>query len=807
MKINKILLENFASYKKEILDLDKIGQVINIFGSTGSGKTTLIVDSITFCLFGNAYGIDRQGTTKLVINPKFNEAKCEIELTLGNKKYKITRIAYKDKSAQAILYEEKNGEFIKKAVNVSEIDKFIKELLKFDYETFLNSIMIRQGDVVHFLEADAKKRREILLKAFNLDFKNFLEISKELRNKKENEIRKLTEKIDELNKIVSNENQLKLELNNNIIKLNELTQKIKRIEEEREEIEKEINNISKNKSELQSKLSYLIQKENEMNKKYSYLNELLNNKNIIEEKLIKENDIKRKLNKLKIDKSKLDDIEKIINNINNNKKEIETLNKIISKIKNRLNDIEQYKSRLANIENKQKEIAGFYSKQFDLEQEIESLKTKINTLEAEKANYLRVLDLIENQKSNVCPVCKRELDKEHRDGLISDHRNIISKIENELSELNRRLAWLKEKKERYDEIIKGIEKEANETVINLLKKEISEEENLRKELETEIIKLNDLQNENKKLLENLSLSLYKNEDLGKIKKEIEEEIGALNKELGSIDALKNQLPNLEMQIKNLNDEIQKIKSEIQDKDEIKRKIDEIKQYEDELKAIKEILDKEYKDTNQNLGIIKNSIDNLREKLKEIEDAKNELEINKKELSKQDIEYKALKIICDDIFNDRGFPLKLLKDYLNRLNEYISYYFLPKVKPDISVDIKAAEEKIEINISQNSYTRELATYSGGEKTIIGLAFRLGIAKILSTYRVGVAPKMLVIDEGFGPLSKEFREAVLKTILELKHDYEKIFIISHVEDIQENPMFDSIIKVWKDIDGFSHFEIIK
>jgi len=85
--------------------------------------------------------------------------------------------------------------------------------------------------------------------------------------------------------------------------------------------------------------------------------------------------------------------------------------------------------------------------------------------------------------------------------------------------------------------------------------------------------------------------------------------------------------------------------------------------------------------------------------------------------------------------------------------------------------------------------------------------LGIAKILSTYRVGVAPKMLVIDEGFGPLSKEFREAVLKTILELKHDYEKIFIISHVEDIQENPMFDSIIKVWKDIDGFSHFEIIK
>jgi hypothetical protein len=77
---------------------------------------------------------------------------------------------------------------------------------------------------------------------------------------------------------------------------------------------------------------------------------------------------------------------------------------------------------------------------------------------------------------------------------------------------------VKRKKERYDEIIKGIEKEANETVINLLKKEISEEENLRKELETEIIKLNGLQNENKKLLENLSLSLYKNEDLGKLKR-------------------------------------------------------------------------------------------------------------------------------------------------------------------------------------------------------------------------------------------------------------------------------------------------
>jgi len=56
MKINKIILENFASYKKAELDFDKLGNMINMYGSTGSGKTTLIVDVITFCLFARAYG-------------------------------------------------------------------------------------------------------------------------------------------------------------------------------------------------------------------------------------------------------------------------------------------------------------------------------------------------------------------------------------------------------------------------------------------------------------------------------------------------------------------------------------------------------------------------------------------------------------------------------------------------------------------------------------------------------------------------------------------------------------------------------
>ena len=55
-ELEKIKVENFATYKKAELNLNQLGSTISVFGSTGAGKTTFFVDAITLALYGRAYG-------------------------------------------------------------------------------------------------------------------------------------------------------------------------------------------------------------------------------------------------------------------------------------------------------------------------------------------------------------------------------------------------------------------------------------------------------------------------------------------------------------------------------------------------------------------------------------------------------------------------------------------------------------------------------------------------------------------------------------------------------------------------------
>jgi len=210
--------------------------------------------------------------------------------------------------------------------------------------------------------------------------------------------------------------------------------------------------------------------------------------------------------------------------------------------------------------------------------------------------------------------------------------------------------------------------------------------------------------------------------------------------------------------------------------------------------------------NQEIGRIEEREKLLKEKKEEIEKAKKDLE----ELKKRKIEYEEkleiYEILYNDVFNEKGFPLRFLDNYIEDLNQIINTEYLTPILNNKRVEIKRIEDNIEIRVFDDIYPRELVTYSGGEKTAIGFAIRLAIAKTLALRR-GVSPKFLIIDEGFGPLSVEIRDLLLRSILNLKHEYEKIFIVSHLEDIQENPMFDSVIKIFKDENNISHIEILK
>lgn len=116
--------------------------------------------------------------------------------------------------------------------------------------------------------------------------------------------------------------------------------------------------------------------------------------------------------------------------------------------------------------------------------------------------------------------------------------------------------------------------------------------------------------------------------------------------------------------------------------------------------------------------------------------------------------------------------------------------------------KGIVETLDIKILDEMGERPYENYSGGEQFRVNVAIRLALSKLL-TRRAGARLQFLVIDEGFGTQDQEGRTKIVEVLDSIKDDFEKILIITHLEELKEE--FPVRIEVSKNSDG-STFELI-
>jgi exonuclease SbcC len=112
------------------------------------------------------------------------------------------------------------------------------------------------------------------------------------------------------------------------------------------------------------------------------------------------------------------------------------------------------------------------------------------------------------------------------------------------------------------------------------------------------------------------------------------------------------------------------------------------------------------------------------------------------------------------------------------------------------------ETLDIIISDGSGTRDYETYSGGEAFRINFAIRVALSRVLAR-RAGARLQTLVIDEGFGNQDAQGRQRLIEAINIVKPDFEKILIITHIEELKD--YFSNRIEVTKTPSG-SQAEVI-
>lgn len=92
------------------------------------------------------------------------------------------------------------------------------------------------------------------------------------------------------------------------------------------------------------------------------------------------------------------------------------------------------------------------------------------------------------------------------------------------------------------------------------------------------------------------------------------------------------------------------------------------------------------------------------------------------------------------------------------------------------------ETLDILVSDELGPRSYEMYSGGEAFKVNLAMRIALSKVLA-HRIGAPLPTLFIDEGFGSQDMVGRERILDLINAIGNDFEKVLVITHLEDLKD------------------------
>lgn len=92
------------------------------------------------------------------------------------------------------------------------------------------------------------------------------------------------------------------------------------------------------------------------------------------------------------------------------------------------------------------------------------------------------------------------------------------------------------------------------------------------------------------------------------------------------------------------------------------------------------------------------------------------------------------------------------------------------------------ETLDIQISDGAGTRDYELYSGGEAFRLNFAIRLALSEVLAQ-RAGARLQTLVIDEGFGSQDAEGRQRLVEAINLVRPDFAKVLVITHIDELKD------------------------
>jgi len=762
----KLKMRNFMCYRDNVppLYLDGIHTAC-ICGDNGHGKSAL-VDAMTWALWGKT----RAKSDDDLINLGQPEMEVEFDFAVGQQPYRIIRKHSRPKRRRAsgqssldLFIASDNGFRVISGDRIAQTQQKIISLLHMDYDTFINSAFLRQGQADQFTKQPPVKRKQVLADILGLSFYDELEEqAKELAKQQESESTQLNTAI--------------------------------------QDIDNELGQLPTYQAELETAQSQLTQIESVIKEHESRDHRDLHRVDRRQRQMC----IRDRVKDHAVIQSRIKELEATSQKLPLYQSELQQIQTQLSQLVMQEETLNQKRQACQEL---QARVHYLESNNAQLEQEIREIEEK--------------LDLLVTRSGAKCPLCETDLgidgieriktkydadmqsksgsQKANQDELAGKNVELES-VKNEVLQLETKLNQDKASAQSRASILTQQITEAEEATnrLNEEGKRLTEieqrlagkdfahiEQEALHQLEDELTKLDYEPHRHEEVRQDLAnLEQYENQKL-----RLEEAERLINQEKEETSKAEEAAQELRRNLESDNQKGQDLALEINSLPQI---VNELNQAEAEHQALL---------TQQHQS--QEMIWSAKEKIKRCF----ELEIKRKEkekllgqLSKEEKIYQELA----QAFGKRGIQALLIEMALPEIETEANKLLGRMTDNRMHVKIETQRETkkgdlmetLDINISDELGMRSYEMFSGGEAFRINFAIRIALSKLLAK-RAGAPLPTLIVDEGFGTQDSLGLEKIKEAINSIQEDFDKLLIITHLDELKD--AFPTRIDVVKTAEG--------
>ena len=826
-------ISGFLSYLDPVeLDFSVI-EVACISGHNGAGKSSLL-DAITWSLFGEA-----RGKSNDVINLHAEVKAAEVIFVFKHEEntYRVQRTLPRNKSTM-LEFQVRNGDTWRALTEKTTRDTQVRieQILRLDYDTFVNASFFLQGKADQFTQQNAGKRKDVLSNILGLEVWEQYKIrTAERRKLIERDVDEIEGRVREIDAELGEEEARKL-------RLGKLESLLKQLTATRAAQESILDNIRKNAALLDEQRKLIDALSDGLERAQTGLSTLESrltakeaDRDSYASLVNRASEIESTYKAWQKSRKELEEWDKIASKFHDHNKERAPLQEKIAVERVRLDqeleglleqekvigdqllvignlrdEIETAKQALAEAEEKIKERQELNAQAQSARERQAELKAENEALKADMNQLKERIDSLKSAEGAECPLCGQELTPEHR-------KTTLEKLEDEGREKGDRFRANKVEAEDLREQITNYE-------IQITKHASAENERVKyaSKISQHSERLGILETfarewdaTSKKRLTDVIKFL----EAGKYAVEEQKQLARLDKELARLGydaSTHDETRERESGLRGVNEEFSNLKAASEVSKQIEGEISSLRSEIENRTSEIENLETQYQTAKGNLESAEAEAPNLdaaeRElfHLREEENkARSELggaqqrvdvlstqrtrkarfESEREELLKRIAQHRTL----ERAFGKDGVPALLIEqalpqleakanEILDRLSDgqmSIEFVTQEAYKDDKRKDLK---ETLEIKIKDGAGTRDYEMYSGGEAFRVNFAVRLALSEILAQ-RKGSRLQTLVIDEGFGSQDARGRQRLIEAINLVKNDFAKILVITHLDELKE------------------------